>query len=158
TIIGFGAPNKKWTADVHGAPLGADEIAGTRKALGWTHEPFVIPDDIRQGWEPREEVRQHESDWTERQAAYEEEHPELAAELHRRLTDELPADFTEQSDAYIRQCHEKCDAIATRKASQNALNAFGPLLPEMIGGSADLGGSNLTVWSGCRPIAEQADG
>jgi len=152
TVIGFGSPNKQGKEDCHGAPLGADEIALTRKALGWTHGPFEIPAEIGNAWNNAERGASAEAAWDEKVAAYRAAHPELAAEFERRLAGDLPADFSERADAYIRDCQASMDKIASRKASQNTLNAYGPLLPELLGGSADLAGSNLTIWSGCKGI------
>ncbi|GAB5453136.1 MAG: transketolase [Halioglobus sp.] len=152
TVIGKGAPNKQGSESCHGAALGEDEVAATREALGWNHPPFVIPDEVYAGWDARERGAATESQWNEAIAAYAADHPELAGELRRRLAGELPADFSAQAEAYIQQCQDEGANIASRKASQNCLNAYGPLLPELIGGSADLAGSNLTMWSGSRAI------
>ena len=159
TVIGKGAPNKQGSESCHGAPLGADEVAATRVALDWPYEPFQIPDDIYARWDARERGAEREQGWEEAMQAYAEDHPELARELRRRLAGELPADFSERAEAYIRQCQQEGASIASRKASQNCLNAYGPLLPELLGGSADLAGSNLTLWSGSNGIdREDADG
>ncbi len=152
TIIGFGSPNKQGTESCHGAPLGDDEIALARENLGWPHGPFEVPDDVYAGWDGREKGSAAEQAWNEAFAAYEQAEPELAAEFKRRMAGDLPADFAEKADAYIRQCQDKGDTIASRKASQNALNAYGPLLPEFMGGSADLAGSNLTIWEGSKGL------
>jgi transketolase len=160
TVIGFGSPNKQGKEDCHGAPLGADEIALTREKLGWSHGPFEIPADIYAGWDAKTKGTELESNWASRFSAYARAHPELAAEFERRvIKGELPADFNEKADAYIAQCQAGMEKIASRKASQNSLNAYGPLLPELLGGSADLAGSNLTIWSGSKPVsAEDANG
>ena len=159
TVIGKGAPNKQGSESCHGAPLGADEVAATRVALDWPYEPFQIPDEIYARWDARERGAEREQGWEEAMQAYAEDHPELARELRRRLAGELPADFSERAEAYIRQCQQEGASIASRKASQNCLNAYGPLLPELLGGSADLAGSNLTLWSGSNGIGrEDADG
>ena len=159
TVIGKGAPNKQGSESCHGAPLGADEVAATRVALDWPYEPFQIPDDIYARWDARQRGAEREQGWEEAMQAYAEDHPELARELRRRLAGELPADFSERAEAYIRQCQQEGASIASRKASQNCLNAYGPLLPELLGGSADLAGSNLTLWSGSNGIdREDADG
>ena len=160
TVIGFGSPNKQGTESCHGAALGTDEVALTREALNWTHEPFVIPEDIYKGWDAKVTGNTAEKDWQAAFDAYAQAHPELAAEFKRRVIDgELPADFSEKADAYIRECQEKGEKIASRKASQNCLNAFGPELPELLGGSADLAGSNLTLWSGAKGVeANDASG
>lgn len=153
TIIGKGAPNKQGSESCHGAPLGGDEIAATRLALGWEHAPFVIPAEIYAGWNALEQGAAREQAWEQAMAAYTAAHPELARELRRRLAGELPADFSEQAAAYITSCQEQGESIASRKASQNCLNAYGPLLPELLGGSADLAGSNLTLWSGSQGVS-----
>ncbi len=159
TVIGKGAPNKEGSESVHGAPLGADEIAAARQHLGWDHEPFVVPEDIYQGWDAKARGNAAEDAWEQSMQSYAEAHPQLAAELRRRLAGDLPSDFAEKSNAYIAACQEEGATVASRKASQNALNAYGPLLPELFGGSADLAGSNLTIWSGSKGIsADDADG
>ncbi|VVP15215.1 Transketolase 1 [Pseudomonas fluorescens] len=159
TTIGFGSPNKQGKEDCHGAPLGDAEIALTRTALNWNHGPFEIPADIYAEWDAKEAGRATEAEWDQRFAAYSAAFPELANELVRRLSGELPADFAEKADAYIAEVAAKGETIASRKASQNALNAYGPLLPELLGGSADLAGSNLTLWKGCKGVtAEDASG
>ena len=152
TVIGKGAPNKQGTEACHGSALGAEEVAATRIALGWEHAPFHIPADIYARWDAREKGAGYEQAWEEKMAAYARAHPALATELRRRLAGELPADFSAQATAYIEQCQSEGATIASRKASQNCLNAFGPILPELLGGSADLAGSNLTIWSGSRGI------
>jgi transketolase len=159
TTIGFGSPNKQGKEDCHGAPLGDAEIALTRKALNWNHGPFEIPADIYAEWDAKEKGRAAEAEWDQRFAAYSAQFPELANELVRRLSGELPADFAEKASAYIADVAAKGETIASRKASQNALNAYGPMLPEFLGGSADLAGSNLTLWKGCKGVtAEDASG
>ena len=159
TTIGFGSPNKQGKEDCHGAPLGDAEIALTRQALNWNHGPFEIPADIYAEWDAKEKGRAVEAEWDQRFAAYSAAFPTDANELIRRLSGELPADFSEKADAYIAEVAAKGETIASRKASQNALNAFGPLLPEVLGGSADLAGSNLTLWKGCKGVdAHDASG
>jgi transketolase len=159
TTIGFGSPNKQGKEDCHGAPLGTEEIALTRAALKWTHGPFEIPDDIYSEWNGKEKGLAVEAEWDQRFAAYSAAFPTEANELIRRMSGELPADFAEKSAAYVAEVNAKGETIASRKASQNALSAFGPLLPEFLGGSADLAGSNLTIWKGCRSITgEDATG
>lgn len=159
TTIGFGSPNKQGKEECHGAPLGNDEIALTRAALGWNHGPFEVPADIYAEWDAKAAGAAAEAAWNDKFAAYAAAHPELAAEFKRRIAGELPADFAEKAAAYIKDVAEKGETIASRKASQNALNAFGPLLPEFLGGSADLAGSNLTLWKGCKGVsAEDASG
>ena len=159
TIIGKGAPNKQGSESCHGAALGEDEVAATREALGWKHAPFEIPDDVYAGWNALEKGAELEQQWQQAMVSYAGAHPQLAAELQRRLAGELPANFAEQAAAYIAQCQQEGASIASRKASQNCLNAYGPLLPELLGGSADLAGSNLTLWSGSRGVtADDASG
>lgn len=159
TIIGFGSPNKQGKEDCHGAPLGDDEIALARQELNWPYAPFEIPEEIAEGWDAREAGSVLENEWNERLAEYTEAFPDLAAELMRRLAGELPADFSEKADAWIADVAAKGETIASRKASQNALNSLGPMLPEFLGGSADLAGSNLTLWSGSQPVtADDASG
>ena len=159
TTIGFGSPNKQGKEDCHGAPLGDAEIALTRQALNWNHGPFEIPADIYAEWDAKKKGRAAEAEWDQRFAAYSAAFPTEANELVRRLSGELPADFSEKASAYIAEVAAKGETIASRKASQNALNAFGPLLPEFLGGSADLAGSNLTLWKGCKGVtAEDASG
>lgn len=152
TVIGMGAPNKAGTHGCHGAPLGDEEIAATREALGWEHAPFVIPDEVYQGWDHREAGQKSENDWKEKLAAYGKEHPELAAEFERRCNGELPANWAESSEAFIAAVDDAAEDKATRQASLACIEAFSPLLPELIGGSADLGCSNLTEWSGFKPL------
>ena len=158
TVIGAGSPNKQGKEDCHGAPLGHDEIALTRQALGWSHGPFEIPQEIYDAWDARPKGDVLEKNWDGLWSSYAKAHPKLAAELKRRLQGDLPANFVEQANAWVAACNEKAETIASRKASQNTLNAFGPLLPEMLGGSADLAGSNLTLWKGCRGVQDHADG
>jgi transketolase len=158
-LIGFGSPNKQGKEDCHGAPLGDDEIVLTREALGWEYGPFEIPDDVYTGWNAKAAGAERERAWNEKYAAYEAAYPDLASELLRRMAGELPANFAVDAQAYIEQCQQSGDTIASRKASQNTLNAFGPLLPEFLGGSADLAPSNLTMWSGSKAItADDASG
>ena len=158
TIIGCGSPNKGGTAATHGAPLGEEEVAAVREELGWPHAPFVVPEEIRAAWNATEKGFAAESAWKEKLVAYEEEYPELAMELVRRIKGELPGEFSAKAEAYIQQCQETEDNIASRKASQNCIEVFGALLPELIGGSADLTGSNLTTWSGSTPVTRDAAG
>ncbi|WP_180174141.1 transketolase [Acinetobacter sp. YH01022] len=158
TIIGLGSPNKQGKEDCHGAPLGNDEIALTREALGWTEGPFEIPADVYAAWDAKDKGAQSESAWNETFAAYAAKYPTEAAELKRRLSGELPADFVAKADAYIAEVNAKAETIATRKASQNALQALVPLLPEVLGGSADLAGSNLTLWKGAQGVQDNPAG
>jgi transketolase len=152
TVIGFGSPNKQGKEECHGSPLGADEITLTRKQLGWEHEPFVIPQNIYDAWNAKTRGAEKESEWNQRFAAYQKAFPDLAKELQRRLKGDLPADFSAKAQAYINECQQKGETIASRKASQNTLNAYGALLPEFLGGSADLAGSNLTIWKGSKGV------
>ena len=159
TVIGKGSPNKEGTAATHGAALGADEVAATRKQLGWSHEPFHIPSDIASQWNAVEAGQGAEQDWNGLMADYTAEYPDLAAEFERRSSGQLPASFVSDSANYVRETQEAGENIASRKASQKSLNAYGPMLPELVGGSADLAGSNLTIWSGSKAISkEQPDG
>ncbi|MET0051484.1 MAG: transketolase [Candidatus Thiodiazotropha sp.] len=158
TTIGFGSPNLAGSHDCHGAPLGADEIAATREQLGWSYEPFVIPETIYQGWDAKDSGAAAESAWNEKFSAYEAAHPELAAEFKRRMAGDLPADWETGAAQFISEVNAKAESPATRKASQNTLNGFGPLLPEFLGGSADLTPSNLTAWSGSKSITEGETG
>ena len=158
TTIGWGSPNKGGKEDCHGAPLGDDEIALVRKQIGWSSEPFVIPEDVAQGWDAKTKGAKLENDWNAQFAAYEKAHPELAAELTRRLNGDLPENFSEKANTFISSVDAKAEKIASRKASQNSIEGLAPLLPELMGGSADLAGSNLTIWSGSKPIRTHADG
>lgn len=153
TIIGYGSPNKSGSHDCHGAPLGDAEIAASREFLQWPHAPFEVPADVYEAWDGKAKGQQQQQSWNEQFAAYAAAHPALAAELKRRLSGELPANWKADSDAYIAKLQAAPATIASRKASQNALNAYGPLLPELLGGSADLAGSNLTIWSGSKGIS-----
>ena len=152
TIIGFGSPNKSGSHDCHGAPLGDAEIAETRKFLGWEYGPFEIPADIYAKWDAKEQGAVSEKAWDQKFAVYAAAYPELAAELSRRLSGELPADFAANAQAYIEDLQANPANIASRKASQNTLNAFGKLLPEFLGGSADLAPSNLTMYADSKSI------
>lgn len=159
TVIGFGAPNLCGSHDCHGAPLGDDEIAATRENLGWHHQPFDIPEDIYAGWNARDKGSEAENHWNEKLAAYRAEYPELAAELERRMAGELPANWAEHSEGFVREVAGKGETIASRKASQNTINAFAAELPEFLGGSADLTPSNLTNWKEAKAISNTvADG
>ena len=158
TVIGQGSPNKAGTHDVHGAALGDKEIAAVRVALDWPYAPFEIPADVYSAWDAKAAGAQREADWNARFAAYTAAHPQLASELVRRMKGELPGNFAAVADAYIKQCMEKQETIATRKASQNAIQAFAPALPEFLGGSADLTGSNLTNWKECVAVRHNQAG
>ncbi|MEK1978573.1 transketolase [Vibrio parahaemolyticus] len=152
TIIGFGSPNKSGSHDCHGAPLGAEEIAATRKELGWEHGPFEIPQEVYAEWSAKETGAAKEAAWNEKFAAYEAAYPELAAEFKRRVNGDLPKEWEEKASQIIADLQANPANIASRKASQNALEAFGALLPEFMGGSADLAPSNLTMWSGSKSL------
>ena len=138
TIIGKGSPNKSGSHDCHGAALGEEEVALTRKELGWEHDPFVIPQDIYEGWNQKDKGQQREAAWNDKFAAYEKEFPELAAEFKRRMANELPADWQQKVDALIKETNAAGDKVATRKASQNVITKLAETLPEFVGGSADL--------------------
>lgn len=153
TTIAHGAPNLAGTCEAHGAALGEQEVTATRANLGWTFEPFVVPPEIYVAWDAKKQGMQRETEWNTLFAAYAAEFPQLAAEFLRRVNSELPENWEEKTTAFIADIQEKQEAIATRKASQNTLNMFGPLLPELLGGSADLTGSNLTLWKGCKPLS-----
>ncbi|OBW90916.1 transketolase [Gallibacterium salpingitidis] len=159
TIIGYGSPNKSNSHDCHGAPLGEEEIAATRQNLGWAYAPFEIPAEIYAEWDAKQQGAAKEAEWNKRFAAYQAAYPELAAELSRRLAGELPANWAAESQAFIEKLQANPANIASRKASQNAIEAYAHLLPEFLGGSADLAGSNLTLWSGSKPLrANVVDG
>ena len=158
TVIGFGAPTKAGKASAHGAPLGDEEVAGAREALGWLHAPFEIPGEIYAGWDARQRGAAHRGEWQERLGAWSVEYPREAEEFDRRMAGELPPDWAEACARHVEAAAAAAESIASRKASQNALEAFGPMLPELIGGSADLTGSNLTKWSGSAVLTrEEAD-
>ena len=144
TIIGKGSPNKAGTHGCHGAALGDDEVALVRKEIGWEHAPFVIPQDVYDGWNQKDKGDAREQEWNAKFDAYAKEFPEMAAEFKRRMSNELPADWEKQSNALINDANKAAEKVATRKASQNVITALAPILPEFVGGSADLTGSNLT--------------
>jgi len=152
TTIGFGSPNKAGSHASHGAPLGEDEINLTKAALGWDHGAFEVPADIYSGWDAKAKGAAAEAAWNEKFAAYEATHPELAAEFTRRMAGDLPADWADKADAFVAECNDKAESPATRKASLNSIEAYAAALPELFGGSADLGCSNLTEWSGYKPM------
>ena len=152
TVIGYGAPNKGGSHDCHGAPLGDTEIAAAREFLQWPHAPFDIPADIYAEWDAKARGAQQQNEWQQLFARYAAAYPQQAEEFSRRVAGELPANWAEQSQAYIAKLQATPANIASRKASQNALEAYGALLPEFMGGSADLAGSNLTIWSGSKPL------
>ncbi|WP_261465747.1 transketolase, partial [Serratia entomophila] len=152
TVIGFGSPNKAGTHDVHGAALGAAEVAATREALGWKYAAFEIPQDIYAQWDAKEAGQAKEAAWNDKFAAYARAFPELAAEFTRRMSGELPANWKADAQKFVEQLQANPANIASRKASQNALETFGKVLPEFLGGSADLAPSNLTMWSGSKAL------
>ena len=159
TVIGFGSPNKQGQESCHGAPLGDDEIALARKQLNWSYDRFEVPQDVYQAWDAKDKGDAIEASWNKHWTAYEQAYPELAAELKRRLAGELPGDFENELQAYIEQLQANPENLATRKASLNVLNEVGPKLPELLGGSADLAGSNLTLWQGAKGVtADDASG
>jgi len=152
TRIGRGAPNKENTGSAHGAPLGPDEIAAAREAMGWEHPPFEIPQKIYEQWDAKERGKSLEAEWAERFSAYERKYPALAGEFKRRMAGNLPEDWQSFVADVLRDVDGKAEKIATRKASQNTLEILGPKLPELLGGSADLAASNLTMWGGSKPV------
>ena len=152
TRIGRGAPNKENTGSAHGAPLGPDEIAAAREAMGWEHPPFEIPQKIYEQWDAKERGKSLEAEWAERFSAYERKYPALAGEFKRRMAGNLPEDWQSFVADVLRDVDGKAEKIATRKASQNTLEIIGPKLPELLGGSADLAASNLTMWGGSKPV------
>ncbi|WP_283011698.1 transketolase [Cronobacter turicensis] len=158
TVIGFGSPNKAGKEESHGAALGEEEVALTRKQLGWNYPPFEIPDEVYKGWDAKEKGRQVEASWNEKFAAYQQAYPELAAEFNRRMGGEMPENWHQLTQEYIEKLQADPAKIASRKASQNALNVYGPALPELLGGSADLAPSNLTIWSGSTSLKEDPAG
>ena len=152
TAIGYGSPNMAGSDKVHGSPLGAEEIAATRLALEWPHDPFEIPEDLLAAWNFQARGKAAQASWEKQFAAYRQAYPELAAELLRRMQGKLANNFAKTLSDYIALCQSKAETIATRKASQNAITALAPAVPELIGGSADLTGSNLTNWNACKPV------
>ena len=158
TVIAKGAPNKANTGGAHGAPLGEKEVAATRAAIGWNHPPFEVPQHVYAAWDAREKGGGFQTAWEARFSAYAKQFPGLAAEFERRMEGELPAGWAEHAAAVIKQAGAKAESIATRKASQNAIEALAPVLPELAGGSADLAGSNLTMWSGSKPVSRKSGG
>lgn len=159
TLIGYGSPNKQGKEECHGAPLGNDEIALTRKSLGWDYAPFEVPEEVYTGWNARDRGAAAESEWDGKLAAYATDYPELAAEFKRRIAGEMPANWEDNAATFIESVNQKGEKLATRKASQNAIEGYGRFIPEYMGGSADLAGSNLTIWSGSRALTpEDASG
>jgi transketolase len=158
TVIGKGSPNKAGTHDSHGAPLGDKEIAATRAAIGWTHPPFEIPAAVYAGWDARESGAAAEAEWNARFAAYAKQYPDLAAEFNRRMAGDLPKDWAAKSREFLAAVDARGETIASRKASQNAIEGLAKFLPEFVGGSADLAGSNLTLWSGAKGVTANGGG
>ena len=159
TVIGYGSPNKAGTASVHGAPLGEEEIAAVREQLGWSHPPFEIPPEVYSGWDGRDRGAEAEASWAERMNAYRAGFPDLAGEFERRMHGDMPHGWGDFAREAISKLQSEGGDVATRKASQIALNTFGPWLPELIGGSADLAGSNNTIWAGSIDVRDNtADG
>lgn len=152
TTIGYGSPNKAGTHGSHGAPLGDDEVALTRKELGWEYAPFVIPEDIYEGWDAKNKGVRAEAEWSDKFAGYKADHPGLAAEYERRMAGKLPSDWAAKTAEFVKSVDGKAESIATRQASLKSIEGYAPLLPEIFGGSADLGCSNLTEWSGHKPM------
>ncbi|MGH1471900.1 MAG: transketolase [Cellvibrionaceae bacterium] len=156
TVIGFGSPNKQGKESCHGAPLGAEEITLAKQSLGWQYEAFDIPNDIYSDWDAKNAGSNNENEWQTHFDAYQKAYPELAEEFERRvIRNELPKEFSAGADQYIQQCQDNMEKVATRKASQNCLESYGKLLPELLGGSADLAGSNLTKWSGSKGVTKE---
>jgi transketolase len=158
TVIAKGAPKKANTGAAHGAPLGPDEVAATRANIGWKYPPFEVPEHVYAGWDARERGARLQAEWNQKFAAFARAHPELAHELKRRMNGALPAGWPAARDQGISKVNEKAETISTRKASQNALETFGSAVPDLVGGSADLAGSNLTIWSGSKPIEHGTGG
>ena len=158
TVIGFGSPNKAGSHDCHGSPLGDAEIEATRKNIGWQYAPFEIPEQYYTAWDAKPKGQKLEEQWNQRFAAYEKAHPELAKEFKRRTTNQLPQNWQQDAKAFVEHLQANPATIATRKASQNAIEAFGKILPDFLGGSADLAPSNLTLWSGSKEILANPDG
>ncbi|WP_438398496.1 transketolase [Escherichia coli] len=158
TVIGFGSPNKAGKEEAHGAPLGEEEVALARQKLGWHHPPFEIPKEIYHAWDAREKGEKAQQSWNEKFAAYKKAHPQLAEEFTRRMSGGLPKDWEKTTQKYINELQANPAKIATRKASQNTLNAYGPMLPELLGGSADLAPSNLTIWKSSVSLKEDPAG
>ncbi|MEW6342715.1 MAG: transketolase [Pseudomonadota bacterium] len=158
TVIGEGAPTKAGSHDSHGAPLGDKEIAATREAIGWKWEPFVIPQEVYAAWDAKEAGARNEAEWDKAFAAYQAKYPQEAAEFTRRMAKQLPADWAEKAQAIIAGANERAETVATRKASQQAIEGLSTVLPELLGGSADLTGSNLTNWKAAKPVRVNAEG
>jgi transketolase len=158
TVIGKGAPKRAGTAKAHGEALGAEEVAATRIAIGWNYPPFEVPQHVYAGWDARKHGAELERTWDEKFTAYEKDHPALARDFRRRVGGELPPNWKDHCAALLEKVSTKAETVATRKASQNAIEGLAPALPELVGGSADLTGSNLTLWSGSRPVGREGGG
>src|SRR5882762_696023 len=158
TVIGKGAPKRAGTAKAHGEALGAEEVAATRAAIGWRYPPFEVPQQIYDGWDAKKRGAVLERAWNDKFAAYQKAHPELAREFRRRVAGELPTNWSAHCESLLEKIIAKTESIATRKASQNAIEGLAPVLPELLGGSADLTGSNLTLWSGSKPVGREGGG
>src|SRR5260221_3678420 len=158
TVIGKGAPKRAGTAKAHGEALGAEEVEATRQNIGWPYPPFEIPREVYAAWDARDRGARQEQAWSERLAAYEKAYPDLARDYRRRAAGELPSDWKKRTAELLEEINAKAESIATRKASQNTIEGLAPMLPELIGGSADLTGSNLTLWSGSRPVRGSGGG
>jgi transketolase len=158
TVIGKGAPKRAGTAKAHGEALGAEEVAATRAAIGWNYPPFEVPQHVYEGWDAKRRGAELERDWNDKLAAYTKAHPQLAADFRRRMAGELPSNWSSHCAGLLGAINAKAEIIATRKASQNAIEALGPMLPELVGGSADLTGSNLTLWSGSKAVGRNGGG
>lgn len=158
TVIGMGSPNKAGTHAVHGAALGEEEIAASRASIGWNYPPFEIPKEVYDAWDGRAKGKKIEAEWDQKLNEYTKKYPSEAAEFKRRLAGDLPANWREHVEKTITQVNEKAETIASRKASQNAIEGLAPALPELVGGSADLAGSNLTIWSGSKGISSETGG
>jgi len=158
TVIGRGAPKRAGTAKAHGEALGAEEVAATRAAMGWNYPPFEVPQHVYEGWDAKRRGAELERDWNEKLAGYTKAHPELAADFRRRMAGELPSSWSSHCAGLLGAVNAKAEIIATRKASQNVIEALGPMLPELVGGSADLTGSNLTLWSGSKTVGRNGGG
>ena len=152
TLIGYGSPNKAGTHGCHGAALGVEEVGLTREKLGWKHEPFVIPADIYAGWDAKAKGTKAEQEWNDKFAAYKAAYPELGAELERRMKGDLPKNWAADADAFVNSVDAEAKTTATRLSSLASIEGYAKLLPEIFGGSADLGCSNMTEWSGHKPM------
>ena len=158
TVIGMGSPNKAGTHAVHGAALGEEEIAASRASIGWNYPPFEIPKEVYDAWDGRAKGKKIEAEWDQKFNEYTKKYPSESAEFKRRIAGDLPANWREHAEKAITQVNEKAETIASRKASQNAIEGLAPALPELVGGSADLAGSNLTLWSGSKGISNETGG